>query len=372
MTVLHLISGRGPTGAAAAAIQDVLSLRAAGHRACVACRRDAPAISDALLKAGVPSPDIFSDFQFGRGALGMLTALRDAALLSRVVRSESIEAMHVHRAAEHWLALLAPGRAQRPPLIRTWHRDPRGEHRPVLSTLAGSVAGCVCVAREHEPVLLGAGAPRARFIHGAADTDFFRPREPRRTDSGEPLVVGQTARWKREHGRDRGQRFTLDIFSKLSPRLNWRGELVGRGELEHELARRAHAELELPPQRVKIVGTQGKSAREFAAILSGFDLGLVFCAGSDGSSRPALEQLACGVPLLVADTPGLSEIAEDSESALLGPRGGADAWARAIEALLSEPTRVRAMQSAARKRAETAHSFKARGEALAEFYRACS
>ena len=373
MTALHLISGRGPTGAAAAAINDILSLRAAGIRACAACRHDAPAVRDALLGAGVPSKDIFSEFSFGRGALGMLTTLRDATILSRIARLEAVDTIHVHRAAEHWLALLIPGRNRRGALVRTWHRSPLCEHRPILSTLAGHTAGCVCVAREHEALLLGAGAARARFIHAAVDTDFFQPtwRDRPGPEKLPPIVIGQAARWKRERGRDRGQRFTLDIFSKLSPALTWRGELVGRGELERELTIRAFTELRLPPERVAIVGTQGKSADEFAAILSGLDVGLVFCVGSDGGSRPALEMLACGVPLLVSDTPGLRELADDSECARVVLRGGVDEWVRAIEALLREPDVLKSMQASARKRAETTHSFRARGAALAEFYREC-
>ena len=376
MTALHLISGRGPTGAAAAAINDILSLRAAGIRACAACRHDAPAIRDALLHAGVPSNDIFAEFNFGRGALGMLTTLRDATLLSRIANLQSIDTIHVHRASEHWLSLLIPGRNRRAKLVRTWHRSPLCEHRPILSTLAGHTAGCVCVAREHEALLLGAGAPRARFIHAAVDTAFFQPTWRDRPGPEKlpihPVIIGQAARWKRERGRDRGQRFTLDIFSKLSPALAWRGELVGRGEMERELTARAFSELRLPPERVAIVSTQGKSAAKFAAILGGLDVGLVFCVGSDGGSRPALEMLACGVPLLVSDTPGLRELADDSECARVVLRGGVDEWVRAIEALLREPERLKSMRAAARKRAETTHSFRARGEALAQFYRECA
>lgn len=366
--MLHLISGRGPTGAAAAAITDILSLRAAGVRACAAIRGDHPSIRDMLLAAGVPLGDIFSGFKFGRGAMGMLTALRDASDLSKIILAESVDAMHVHRATEHWLAMLIPGRSRRAALIRTWHRNPQGEHRPVLHTLAGNTAGCVCVARDHEAVLLGAGAPRARFIHGAVDTEFFRPR-PRLADG--PIVVGQAARWKRENGRDRGQRFTLEIFSKLSPALYWRGELIGRGELEREFRQYAFDDLKLSAGRVAVIGTQGKTADEFAQCLGGLGLGLAFCIGSDGSSRPALEMLACGVPLIVADTQGLRELADGTDCVRVGPRGGADEWARAIEALLREPEALHAMQLDARKRAESTHSFSARGASLAEFYREC-
>lgn len=368
MTVLHVISGRGPTGAAAAAITDILSLRAAGVRACAACRADAPAIKDALLSAGVPGSDIFNDFTFGRGARGIMTVLRDASKLAKITQSESVRVLHVHRAAEHWLAMLMPGRSRGAALIRTWHRSPQAEHRPILHTMAGNTAGCVCVAREHEAVLLSAGTPLARFIHGAVDTEFFRPRE---ISFEGPVVVGQAARWKRERGRDRGQHFTLEIFSKLSAALYWRGELIGRGELEREFRQYAFDDLKLPSGRVSVVGTLGKSAGDFATVLSGLGLGLVFCIGSDGASRPALEMLACGVPLMVADAPGLRELADGADCVRIGPRGEADDWARAIEALLRHPERIRAMQTEARKRAEAVHSFRARGEALVGFYREC-
>ncbi|HLX61322.1 MAG TPA: glycosyltransferase family 4 protein [Planctomycetota bacterium] len=370
MSVLHLISGRGPTGAAAAAINDIVALRAAGIRACAGCRKDAPHIADALRNASVPDADIFARFKFARGALGMLTALRDAAVLARIVRDEAVETVHVHRAGEQWLAYVASQGTVSMPLIRTWHRDPRGESYPVLHTLARHTAGCVCVSRDHERALLGAGAPRARFIQGAVDTDFFRPRA-NRCEGGAP-VIGQAARWKRDKGRDRGQRFTLEIFSKLSPVYNWRGQLVGRGELENELTRRAFDELRLPRERVSLLSTQGKSPADFAALLNAFDIGLVFAIGSDGTSRPALELLASGVPLLVADVAGLRELADDPACALIGPGNDAAAWARTLEELLADPPRLNAMQQAARARAESVHALKIRGEALAAFYRDCA
>src|SRR5205814_672541 len=121
-------------------------------------------------------------------------------------------------------------------LIRTWHRDPRGVASPVLRTIAGHAAGCVCVSREHENVLRSAGIRRTRFLHSAVDTDFFRPRAVRGEGAS---LIGQAGRWKREHGRDRGQRFTLEVFARLPAHLSWRGALAGRGEMESELARRA-------------------------------------------------------------------------------------------------------------------------------------
>jgi glycosyltransferase involved in cell wall biosynthesis len=240
---------------------------------------------------------------------------------------------------------------------------------PVLRTIAGHAAGCVCVSREHESVLQAAGAKRTRFVQAAVDTDFFRPSVARAT-GGAPLI-GQAARWKREHGRDRGQRFTLDIFARLPGHLSWRGALVGRGELESEFTQRAYDELRLPSERVSLISTEGKSPLEFAALLGSFDLGLVFATGGDGGSRPALEMLACGVPLIVADVAGLRELADDPACALVEPSTDAGAWARTAAALLADVPRLKAMQTAARQRAEAVHTLKARGEALATFYGEC-
>jgi len=301
--------------------------------------------------------------------MGMFTAMRDASGLSKLIAAQSIDIIHAHRAAEHWLALLIPGRSRRAALVRTWHRNPSGEHRPILNTLASHTAGCVCVSRDDESVLIRAGTPRARFIHGAVDTAFFVPRSSEHKN--EAPVVGQAARWKRENGRDRGQRFTLDIFSQLSHSQVWSGQVIGRGELARELREHAFTTLKLSADRVTVVSTQGKSASEFTALLSGLDVGLVFCVGSDGASRPALEMLSCGVPLIVANVPGLSELADRSDCVQLGPRNEASDWARMIEALLSQPEKLNAMRAAARKRAENVHSFRARGEALAAFFQEC-
>ena len=49
--------------------------------------------------------------------------------------------------------------------------------------------------------------------------------------------------------------------------------------------------------------------------------------------------------------------------------GDARGWAHTIERLIAEPSRLAAMSSAARARAEKVHSLKARGEALLDFYR---
>src|SRR5205814_5164197 len=112
----------------------------------------------------------------------------------------------------------------------------------------------------------------------------------------------------------------LDVFGLLPADVAWQGVLIGRGEMEAELRREAEAR-RLPPGRVTLLNAIVHAPGEFAAILGTLSLGLVFRAGSDGTSRAAAELLACGVPVLIADQPGLRELAEDPHCAAALPLG---------------------------------------------------
>jgi glycosyltransferase involved in cell wall biosynthesis len=191
-----------------------------------------------------------------------------------------------------------------------------------------------------------------------------------RCSAGINVRIAHVGRWKLDRqGRDRGQREALDVFGQLPCALQWQGFLVGRGELEAELRRQAYTQRALPAERVQLMNSAVQPPRGFAELLATFHLGLVFAAGSDGTSRPATELLACGVPLLVADRPGLRELAEDPACATLLLPGDPQGWAHAIVELLKAPQRLAAMSAAARARAEKIHALPTRGLALAQFYR---
>lgn len=369
MLCLQFISGRGPTGAAAAAIADVRALNAAGAKVCVACRKDAPAIVAALREAGLTDSDIFADFEFARGARSVVGTMRDSRRLKALCSKIKPDVIHVHRAAEHIIAFCVLGRACRARIVRTCHRSKALAQGPLLKVLIGQTAGFVCVSRAHERILKQSGAQHAQFIEGAIDTEFFAP-NPSRTNS--PVIIGQVGRWKFESGVDRGQRFALEVFSKLPGKLNWRGILAGRGEQEGELRRVALEQFRLK-ERVEVLSTQSLSANEYAALMGRFGLGMAFAVGSDGTSRPALEMLSCGVPLMVAAREGLMELAEDGKCGCIGPEPlNAQKWADEIAKLLGDPKRLISMQEAARRRALQAHAFKARGVRLLDFYRECT
>ena len=338
----------------------------------LAACREAPAIVQALKDIGLADNEIGTGLHFNRGSLGVLTLPGDLRRLSRLVREHAIDVVHAHRADEQWLAALVLG-LRRARLVRTWHRDPRGVSRTLRRALVRSAAGTVCVSRDHI-ASLETGRARIRYIPPTIDTNLFQPVS---AATNGIRHIGQVARWKREKGRDRGQRFSLEVFRNLAAdpeaaNLGWSGAIIGRGELEGELRAAAYKQLELNPERVQFVNTEALTPQAFAAQLGALSVGLVFCVGSDGASRPALEMLSCGVPLLVADVPGLAELAEDNACVQVIRERDPQVWAQALKKLLNDPARLATMSLAARKRAEERHSLFVRGRILARFYAECA
>src|SRR5437868_2451764 len=214
MNILHIISGRGPTGPAAAALEDARALRAAGHTVHVAAR-EGSTLMRYCQQQGIPT---IGSLHLGRGAMRLLKLPGDARRLRSIVREYAIDTVHVHRTDDQLLAAAALGRRLTTRLIRTWHRDPSNTPRVLLKRLARYADGCVCVSRVAAESLRKAGAPKAEYLPVGVDTAIFAPSSQQPTaNSQQPIpLVGQIGRWKRDPGGgDRGQCAALDIFSAL-------------------------------------------------------------------------------------------------------------------------------------------------------------
>lgn len=166
-----------------------------------------------------------------------------------------------------------------------------------------------------------AGLPRHRVAScfvGAEDRLFgpgWQPTEP-------PLFVGKLIPL---HGLE-----TILAAARLVPEISL--TVVGTGQLDHVMEMRPpnvewrrwipYEELPHAYQRAAcalgIFGTGGKSSRVIP--------------------NKAFQALACGTPLITADTPAALELLEDDANALLVPPGDPEALARALERLTVDPT----------------------------------
>ena len=353
LNVLHLVSGRSFTGPVAAALADVRSLVAAEHRAWLASR------SGTALEAGSTTQDVpfLGGFRFGKGPARLLNLPRDAKHLRELCHEHEIDVIHVHRSQEQMLVGWAFGRRSGPSVVRSWHRSPARVSKPLRRHMAAAVKGNICVAHDHMKALAAVGAPCVSYVPPAVDTDRFRPTKK---SPGDIPRIGLIGRWKA--GEDRGQRAFLEVLARIQSTVDRCGVLLGRGEGRQELLDRI---AEYPcKDRIELLETSDQFARQVAAL----DIGLVFATGSDGTSRPAAELLASGVPVLLADRPGLRELGEDNDGARILPATDLDAWARVCEAWLAAPGERHATGSAARRFAEEQLGLAVRGRTLAAVY----
>jgi glycosyltransferase involved in cell wall biosynthesis len=355
INVLHLIHGRSFTGPAASALIDVKCLLAAGHKAYLASR------SGTALETGCEEQNVpfLGGFKLGTGLAQMWRLPADRKRLKEVIEAKKIEIVHLHRSNEamlaNWTLSDTGGKSgmNRPPLaVRTWHREPGA-----LDKLKGQAF--VCVSREHEKQLTEAGA-FAKYIPSGVDTDRFTPREnPKIQDA---LKIGLIGRWKEKE--DRGQLAFIEMLAKLDSTLPFKGVLLGRGEgrasLEALIAKSGSKKIELL-----------ETSTDFPAQVRELDLGIVLATGADGSSRPAVELLASGVPLLVADKPGLRELAEENPAVKVLSPDDTAAWTAYLSDTVRNPKAIVEQKRAARNIALERHALAVRGTALAEWYGAC-
>jgi glycosyltransferase involved in cell wall biosynthesis len=89
----------------------------------------------------------------------------------------------------------------------------------------------------------------------------------------------------------------------------------------------------------------------------------------EGFSLPAIEELACGLPLVATEVGALPElVGPDGESGLLVPPGDAEALAVALSTLFDDPELRARMGAAARRRVCERFTWQATAAATAEWY----
>jgi glycosyltransferase involved in cell wall biosynthesis len=201
--------------------------------------------------------------------------------------------------------------------------------------------------------------PRTCVVPNGCDTPRDRVFVPP-PETGRVVYAGQLYPWK-----------GVDVLIKAFAGLN-RGELVIVGGLEGEAdfdrVQKLARSLNLG-ERVRFLGSlpQKDVAAELAQATVVTAPFLKSAMTSEHTSPiKAFEAMAAGRPLLISDTDASREIVEDGKTGLVVAPGNVEAWATALERVLSDRALQLALARAAFEKA-TQYSWARRAERIEEF-----
>ncbi len=201
--------------------------------------------------------------------------------------------------------------------------------------------------------------PRTTVVPNGCDTPRDRVFTPPPA-AGRVVYAGQLYPWK-------GVDVLVQAFARLS-----RGELVIvgglRGEADFDRIQELAQSLNLG-DRVRFKGSLpqkdvGHELAQATVVVAPF---LKSAMTSEHTSPiKAFEAMAAGRPLLISDTDASREIVEDGKTGLVVPPGNVEAWAAALERVLSDQALQLALARAAFEKA-TQYSWARRAERIEEF-----
>jgi L-malate glycosyltransferase len=363
--VLHLIT-RLPVGGAERMLIDIArGLNPQRFASIVCCIQDRGELAAQLDAAGIPVHALgrMRTKRFDWGAIRALV---------RLMREQRIDLVHSHLYHANLYGRLAARFAQ-VPAIATVHNTyvRRKFHRELLNRwLAGASARLIAVSEDVRSDLMKYDRIPAQKIAvipngidvGRVDTALTRGEARERLGlAEETIALGCVARLEEQ----KGHRFLLEALRMLNdPRHGaprFRALLVGDGRLRAELEQRAGA-LGVA-EWTQFLGTR----HDVPEILKALDL-CVMPSLWEGLSVAMLEAMAAGLPLVISDVSGVSQVIGDNRYGLKVPAGDARALADAIAGLAADPARRRALGAAARERVLARFSAQAMLASLSRLY----
>ncbi len=299
--------------------------------------------------------------------------------LRELFRSRSFDVVHTHSSKAGILGRMAAWKERVPVVVHTVHGQAfhpyQAAWRNWLYILAERYAARRChriyaVAQAMIDQCVDAGvAPREKYevVYSGMDMDAFanaRPEPELRASLGIPpdaLVVGKVARLFELKGHE----YLIQAAPAIVARFpHVRFLLVGdgnlRGELEAEIAR-----LGLQEHFVFAGLVPPADVCRYTALM---DV-LVHLSLREGLPRTVVQGLASGVPAIGFPLDGTPEVILDGQTGLLCPTGDAVAVGEAVNALLGDSDRRRAMGDAGRELVLERFSWHRMGDVLEAEYR---
>jgi glycosyltransferase involved in cell wall biosynthesis len=345
--LLHLIT-RLPIGGAEQLLVDVVRrLDRSRFDSIVCCIQETGDLGAEIERAGVPLVCIHrmksKRFDF-----------RAIADLARLMRRERIDLLHTHLYHANLYGRLAALLAGVPAVASVHNVYTRTKlHRRLLNRLLSRASAKVIAVSEDikRDLVRYDGIPPDKIvtIHNGIDVgriDTQVPRQQARERLGigsDELALGCIARLEEQ----KGHRFLLESLAMLArdETLKARLKLIiaGDGRLRKDLEDQAAA-----------LGVAGRTAflgmrRDIPEILRALDI-CVMPSLWEGLSLAMLEAMAAGLPLVISDVGGVSQVVGEDQYGVRVPAGDAAALARAIGSLARAPERRAALGAAAKRR----------------------
>jgi len=225
---------------------------------------------------------------------------------------------------------------------------------------------CTATNREHLAKLAPPG--RVELVYHGLDLERFPPvaieRSPRvGASADDSVIILSVGRLVEKKGTD----VLLDALARLPARLHWRLVHVGGGPLGRSLRRRA--------DRLGISArVNWRGAMTQTELLAEYRAADIFALASrvaddgdrDGLPNVLMEAQAQGLPCVATDVSAIHELVERDITGLLVDPESAGAFAAALESLIVEPARRRALGEAGRIRVKTRFGVNMNVERLAE------
>ncbi len=194
-------------------------------------------------------------------------------------------------------------------------------------------------------------------IHDGVDTNVFRPMPDVPKKPNMILFVGNS------EDRNKGAKFLIEAVKILKDR-GVDFHLVFKDRLDAEMAPKLATELGVR-DRMTFVGRL--PVEELARLYNEAEV-LVSPSVYEGFGLPAAEANACGVPVVATTAGAFPEVIADGQTGILVSPGQAQPLADAIEALLRDPARRRALGAAGTRRIAEHFSWRVTAEKTVALY----